>query len=53
MNVEQFENLSPYQIQEILIHDYNYSYSESAELAREIFAHLTDESAIFDIIFKK
>ena len=50
MDIQQFEGLSPSEIEHILIYDYDYSYSEAYTKASEIFEALTEENAQFDII---
>ena len=50
IDIEQFEGLSPTEIENILIYDYGYSFSEAYTKAREIFEALTEENAQFDII---
>ena len=50
IDIQQFEGLSPSEIENILIYDYGYPYSEAYTKAREIFEALTEENAQFDII---
>jgi len=50
IDIQPFEGLSPSEIENILIYDYGYSYSEAYTKAREIFEALTEENAQFDII---